>query len=145
MNLRLDEHRIAISKFSTIDSEINAQQERFTAVEATLVGFANNRDREGYTVAIEELCRISRLLIWEFVMSHNCNKAQVASVIELFESCDFSAINIFAADQPDVTGFTETIKQRANQLRVTLEQYRADVFSEDNKLDRSLTIDSLES
>lgn len=141
MDLRLEEHRISISEFATIDSEIESLRERFTAVEATLVGFARNRDREGYTVVVEELCRISRRLIWTFVRSCGCQETQVASVMELFESCDFSAINTFDADHPDVVDFTEAIKRRANRLRVAIESYQVEVFSEDGELDRQLTID----
>ena len=130
MTLKLEEHRIMVSVAATVDYQIEAMVDRFRTVASTLVHLAKANDFEEYTVAVEELCRVSRMTIWEFIRSGCCSERQVRDAMELFESVSFESADTITPECPPITEFVEAIKNRAMQLRLAIESHDDDLFAE---------------
>jgi hypothetical protein len=137
MAVKLDEHRIVVSAKAMTDHAIEVMQDQFQAVSASLEGHAQNSDVEAYAVAVEELCRISRRIIWTFVCSARSNESQVRDVLSMLESLDCSHIDEFSPTQPTIGDFTAAIQKRALQLTVALESHEMDFESDTQRTGRT--------
>ncbi len=129
MESKHEELRIVIRDYAIVDHEVEAMQERFARLLASVYGFAGSKDREGYTVAFEELCRVSRRIIWEFIRAGSCQEEQVSRVLKTFESCHPVCIESFGSDRPEIGDFIEAISTRSNRLRAALEDRQVEEFA----------------
>ena len=132
--IKTEEKRIIVSH-SAIPNDPNDPNEQVSelslALACELVRLQNakpswpRRHSSAYQEAAEEICRLSRKIIWQFVRSAICDPSQVRSVAEQFDDAS-TEINPDCGTHPNIMkSFQQEIRNRAAQLRVALDDFDA--------------------